>query len=101
MKTTLLADPVTDKTMGGNLVLTQFLAINDKGGAVGYYQTKDGSQYGFLYDIETMTYTFVDHPKAAPVKGVQITQITGLDNAGEITGFFIDAAGDQHGFVAK
>jgi hypothetical protein len=98
--TTLLADPVTSKTMGNNLVLTQFLGVNDSAHAVGYYQTKDGSQYGFLCDLGTMTYTFVDAPMAAPVNGVQITQITGIDNAGEIAGFFIDATGGQHGFIA-
>jgi hypothetical protein len=99
-KVTLLADPSTARTMSGGLVLTQFLSINDSDQAVGYYQTTDGSQYGFAYDVATSTYRFLDHPQAAPFMGVQVTQITGIDDAGEIAGFFVDASGAQHGFVA-
>lgn len=83
-----------------NLVLTQFLGINDFGLAVGYYQLPDGSQHGFLYDTSTETYTFLDDPSAAAI-GVSITQITGLDDAGDIAGFYVDAAtGLQRGFIA-
>ena len=32
--------------------------------------------------------------------GVEVTQITGINNAGEITGFYTDASGVAHGFVA-
>jgi probable HAF family extracellular repeat protein len=96
---TLLADPATARITSGGLALTQFLGVNDSGQAVGYYQTTNGSQYGFLYDLTSETYTFVDDSDAAPVAGVQVTQITGIDNAGEITGFFVDSSGAQHGFV--
>ncbi len=98
--TLLLPDPSTARTTSGGLVLTQFLGINDNNEAVGYYQTTNGSQFGFLFDLKTQTYTFLDEPEAAPVNGVQITQITGIDGAGEIAGFYIDAGGAQHGFVA-
>ncbi|HWE36457.1 MAG TPA: PEP-CTERM sorting domain-containing protein [Isosphaeraceae bacterium] len=91
---TLLADPNV-----ANLVLTQFLGLNDHGTAVGYYQTTDGSQHGFLYDLATHTYTFLDDPNAVTGGGVSITQITGISNAGTITGFYIDPNGNQHGFV--
>jgi hypothetical protein len=97
---TLLPDPSTARTASGGLVLTQFLGINDNNEAVGYYQTNNGSQFGFLFNLATQTYTFLDDPQAAPVNGVQITQITGVTNSGEICGFFIDAQGVQHGFVA-
>jgi uncharacterized membrane protein len=97
---TLLPDPSTARTASGGLFLTQFLGINDNGEAVGYYQTNNGSQFGFLYNLNTQTYTFLDDPQAAPVNGVQITQITGVTNSGEICGFFIDAQGVQHGFTA-
>jgi hypothetical protein len=92
---TLLADPIVS-----NLVLTQFLGINDHGLAVGYYQLPDGSQHGFLFDIPTQTYTYLDDPNAA-LSGVSITQITGVNNAGEIAGFYVDGAtGVQRGFFA-
>ena len=83
-----------------NLFLTQFLGINDHGEAVGYYQTNDGSQHGFLYNITTGTYTFADDPNAA-TSGLSITQITGISNSGEIAGFYVDAQSSlQRGFVA-
>ncbi len=97
---TLLPDPSTARTASGGLFLTQFLGINDNGEAVGYYQTNNGSQFGFLFNLNTQTYAFLDDPQAAPVNGVQITQITGVTNSGEICGFFIDAQGVQHGFIA-
>jgi hypothetical protein len=99
-QTTLLPDPSTARIQTGGLALTQFLALNDKSEAVGYYQTTNGSQFGFLFNLATQTYTYLDEPQAAPVGGVQTTQITGVNNAGEICGFYIDAAGNQHGFTA-
>jgi hypothetical protein len=98
--TTLLNDPNTARTASGGLFLTQFLGINDNGEAVGYYQTDNGSQYGFLFNTLTDTYTFLDDPLAASVNGVQITQITGIDNHNDLAGFYIDANGVQHGFFA-
>jgi len=99
-QTTLLPDPSTARITANGLVLTQFLGINDNNEAVGYYQTTNGSQYGFLFNLSTNTYTFLDAPNAAVVNGVQITQITGVSNAGEICGFYIAANGAQHGFIA-
>jgi hypothetical protein len=101
MQTMLIGDPSTARITSGGLVLTQFLAINDSDLTVGYYQTKDGSQYGFLYDLTTKVYTYVDHPQAVPYNGVQITQITGVDDAGQIAGFYVDGQGNQHGFMAS
>jgi hypothetical protein len=98
---TLLPDPSTAHTIADGLVLTQFLGINDMGEASGYYQTNNGSQFGFLFDTATDTYTYLDDPLAAPVNGVQITQITGINDLGELSGFFIDANGVQRGFFAQ
>jgi probable HAF family extracellular repeat protein len=92
---TLLADPNVP-----NLFLTQFLGINDNGLAVGYYQDIAGDQHGFLYNLNTGTYTFLDDPKANMNNGLDITQITGINDSNEITGFFIDPNGVQEGFLA-
>ena len=46
------------------------------------------------------TYTFLDHPAAAFHNGVEITQITGITGSGEIAGFYTDANGIFHSFVA-
>jgi hypothetical protein len=66
----------------------------------GYYQLPDGSQHGLLYNSNTKAYSFLDDPNAA-TSGLSITQITGINNSGEIAGFYVDAAtGLQRGFVA-
>jgi hypothetical protein len=67
---------------------------------VGYYQIPDGSQHGFVYNINSNTYSFLDDPNAA-LSGVSITQITGINDSGEIAGFYVDSAtGLQRGFDA-
>jgi hypothetical protein len=100
--TTALPDPAgTPQILADGLVLTQFLGVNDNGLAVGYYQTNGGSQHGFLFDLATNAYTFLDEPNSKPgTTAASITQITGINNAGEITGFYLDADGMMHGFLA-
>jgi hypothetical protein len=77
---TLPADPVQP-----NLFLTQFLGINDNGLAVGYWQNNAGSQHGFIYNLNTQTYSFLD-PSAGTNNGLEITQITGINDSNEIAG---------------
>jgi hypothetical protein len=96
----LVADPSTPRIQASALVLTQLLSINGRSQVAGYYQTTDNSQYGLVYDVADGTYVFLDEPQAAPFNGVQTTQITGIDDANELAGFYIDATGAQHGFVA-
>ena len=91
----LPADP-----MEPNLFLTQFLGINDNGLAVGYWQDNAGSQHGFIYNVNTSVYTFLDDPNAGNNNGIEITQITGINDADEITGFYVDGNGVQRGFYA-
>lgn len=78
----------------------QFLSINDNGLAVGYWQDVVGSQHGFLYNLNTHQYTFLDDPSEGAINGMQITQITGINDANEITGFYVDANGTPRGFYA-
>ena len=85
---------------GATFVFSQILGINDKGIAVGYYGDSTTSQHGFLYNTNTGQYTFLDDPSEAFNNGVEVTQITGITNSGEITGFYSDANGVFHGFVA-
>ena len=98
-----VADPVIPPVAGepgATFVFSQILGINDQGIAVGYYGDSTGSQHGFFYNTSTGKYTFLDDPSAAFSNGVEITQITGITNSGEIAGFYSDANGVQHGFVA-
>ncbi len=100
---TAVADPVIPNVPGepgATFVFSQILGVNDKGIAVGYYGDSTTSQHGFLYNTHTGVYTFLDNPSAAFNNGVEVTQITGITNSGEITGFYSDANGVFHGFVA-
>jgi hypothetical protein len=100
---TAIADPKIPNVAGepgATFVFSQILGINDKGIAVGYYGDSTLSQHGFLYNTHTGQYTFLDDPSAAFDNGVEVTQITGITNSGEITGFYSDANGVFHGFVA-
>jgi uncharacterized membrane protein len=97
------ADPMIPAVRGepgATFVFSQILGINDRGLAVGYYGDSTTSQHGFLYNTHTGQYTFLDDPSEAFNNGVEVTQITGITNSGEITGFYSDANGVFHAFVA-
>ncbi len=103
---TLAATAIADPTIppvpgepGATFVFSQILGVNDQGIAVGYYGDSTQSQHGFLYNTNTGVYTFLDDPSETFHNGVEATQITGINNTGEITGFYTDANGVAHGFV--
>jgi hypothetical protein len=101
---TPVADPVipaNPNEPGATFVFSQILSVNDHGIAAGYYGDSTGSQHGFLYNIHTGVYRFLDNPSAAFDNGVIVTQITGITNSGEIAGFYSDANGVFHGFAAR
>ena len=101
---TAIADPTVPPVTGepgAKFVFSQILGIDDNGIAVGYYGDTTPTQPGFLYNTHTGQYTFLDDPSEQfSNAGVEITQITGMNNSGEITGFYSDANGVFHGFVA-
>ena len=100
---TSIADPMIPPVTGepgATFVFSQVLGIDDAGIAVGYYGDSTTSQHGFFYDTQTGQYTFLDDPFEGFNNGVEVTQITGITNSGEITGFYSDANGVFHGFVA-
>jgi uncharacterized membrane protein len=100
---TAVADPTIPNVPGepgATFVFSQILAVNDEGIAVGYYGDSTTSQHGFLYNTHTGRYTFLDDPSEAFHNGVEVTQITGINDAGEVTGFYSDANGVFHSFVA-
>jgi hypothetical protein len=104
---TITATAVADPTIpanphepGATFVFSQILGVNDSGLAVGYFGDSTTSQHGYFYNTNSKTYTFMDDPSAAFHNGVEITQITGITNSGEISGFYSDANGTFHSFVA-
>jgi hypothetical protein len=99
--------PVADPTIpanpnepGATFVFSQILGINDNGLAVGYFGDSTTSQHGYFYNTNTGLYTFLDDPAAGFHNGVEVTQITGINNSGEIAGFYTDANGIAHSFAA-
>ena len=99
---TAIADPtipIVPGEPGATFVFSQVLGLNDNGIAVGYYGDSTTSQHGFFYNTNTGVYTFLDDPSEQFNNGVEVTQITGINNTGEIAGFYSDAAGVFHGFV--
>jgi hypothetical protein len=100
---TAVADPTIPSVLGepgATFVFSQILGVNDEGIAVGYYGDSTTSQHGFVYNTNTGAYTFLDDPSEQFGNGVEVTQITGINDSDEITGFYSDASGVFHGFVA-
>jgi hypothetical protein len=99
---TAISDPTIPNVAGepgATFVFSQILGINDNGLAAGYYGDSTTSQHGYFYNTLTGTYTFLDDPAESFNNGVEVTQITGINNMGEISGFYSDANGVFHGFV--
>jgi Protein of unknown function (DUF3466)/PEP-CTERM motif len=95
---TLVPDPTVPS--GQTFFTVQLLGINDTGIVAGYVQDANGDQFGLLYNTNTKTYTYLNDPGAVSVNGIVTTQITGINNSGEITGFFVNSNGVAEGFVA-
>jgi hypothetical protein len=78
--------------------LTQALGINDSGEVVGDYQLGTGSSakmHGFTWRIGHGFHT-VNDPH-----GVNTTTINGVNNRGDLVGFYVDSKGNTDGFLAK
>jgi hypothetical protein len=104
---TITATAVGDPTIpanpgepGATFVFSQILGIDDAGLAVGYFGDSTLSQHGFFFNTNTDSYTFLDDPAAMFHNGVEVTQITGITDLGEIAGFYTDANGTFHSFIA-
>ena len=98
-----VADPVIPNVAGepgATFVFSQILGVNDAGIAVGYYGDSTTSQHGIIYDTNTGIYTFLDDPAEAFNNGVEVTQITGISDSGELSGFYSDANAAFHSFTA-
>jgi hypothetical protein len=103
MTGTAVADPnipSVAEELGATFVFSQILGVNDNGLAVGYYGDSTASQHGFLYNTNTGMYSFLDDPAEGFFNGVEVTQITGITDSDEIAGFYTDANGIAHSFIA-
>jgi hypothetical protein len=73
---------------------TELLGLNDHGVAVGE-DVVGGVTHGLIYDAKTGKFTQLDDPNAAG-----FTLFNGLNDKGDIVGFYTDAAGNTHGLTA-
>ena len=88
---TTISDPLTQPYWG-----TNSFGINNAGQIVGYF-TAGGplgtSDNGFLFDSATSTFTNLNFP------GATFTFANGINDIGEIVGFYVDNSGKDHGFL--
>lgn len=93
---TTVNNPNTPTT--GTMV-NQLLGVNDSNTAVGFYTDAAGVNHGYTYTIASMTFSpNINDPNAGTGMG-QGTTAAAINNAGDIAGFYVDAAGVFHGFV--
>ena len=79
-------------------VMTQAFGINDSNVVVGAYTTGTGANaksYGFTW-TKAHGFTTVNDPH-----GIGTTLINGLNDRGELVGFYVDGAGNTDGFIAR
>ncbi|MBV9718718.1 MAG: hypothetical protein JOZ77_05335 [Candidatus Eremiobacteraeota bacterium] len=80
-------------------VLTEALAINSSDQIAGYYQDSHGVNHGFILTGPTespsqQVWQSIDETNAA-----NGTVVTGINDNGDISGYYVDASNVQHGFV--
>jgi hypothetical protein len=72
---------------------TELLGLNDLGMAVGF-DVVNGVTHGIIYNTKTGKFTTLDDPNA-----VGSTVFNGINNKGDIVGFYVDAAGNTDGLL--
>jgi hypothetical protein len=89
---TSISNPNTPAAAGFN----QLLGVNNNNVAVGFYFDANGDSQAYSYNIGTTTFAPVKLPSAF---NAVMTTATDINNAGEISGFYTDGAGNVHGFL--
>ena len=74
---------------------TQLFGLNNTGLAVGI-DVVGGAMNGILYDIATGTFTTLADPN-----GVGTTTFNGVNDLGQVVGFYVDGAGNTNGLLAN
>ena len=77
--------------------LTQALGLNNRRQVVGFYMDAASNTHGFLYDVTALEFQSVNDAKA-----VDATIINGINDVGQIVGFFVDPiTGNTDGWSAE
>jgi len=74
---------------------TQVLGMNNNGQLVGQAFGPLGFTVGFVYNVATATFTKVSDPN-----GVGATVVNGINDAGDLVGFYVNGAGNTIGLLA-
>jgi probable HAF family extracellular repeat protein len=76
------------------------LGLNDNGQVVGSFQLANGSTEGFLYNVATAAYTVIKDPNStALTTGTSETVVNGINDAGQMVGFYKDSLGNTNGML--
>jgi probable HAF family extracellular repeat protein len=87
-----------------NTAFNQLLGINDNGQEVGYSSLDPAGQVNQLaYERQANgTYTLLDNATHTAVLPMNVnSQATGIDNAGDVVGFYLPTATTSDGFLLK
>ncbi len=76
-------------------VSTMLLGLNNLGDAVGVETTASGALHGIILNTNTNTWTVLDDPL-----GLGTTTFNGINDLGQIVGFYVDGAGNTDGLLA-
>jgi hypothetical protein len=74
---------------------TQVLGMNNMGQLVGQAFGPLGFTKGFVYNVATATFTSVNDPS-----GIGATVVNGINDAGDLVGFYVNGAGNTIGMLA-
>lgn len=78
----------------------QALGINNEDQVVGSYTDSSGATHGFLYTQSNNSYTTINDPNAPQNAGMNtMTVANGINDKGQIVGFYLDAAGNTDGML--
>ena len=88
-------DVVFPTSDNANPSVNQLLGVNDNSTAVGFYTDSKGNNHGYEYCIQTHKFTTIT------VSGEGATSVTvaGINNHGDVVGFFTGSGGAQDAFL--
>jgi hypothetical protein len=75
--------------------VTQLLGVNNFNQAVGFYTDAEGNNHGFIYSINRHRFVFTT------ITGATSVTDAGINNRGDITGFFTSSTGAVSSFLRK
>jgi probable HAF family extracellular repeat protein len=87
------------KINGVKQASTQAFGCNNNGQIVGQFMDGDGNLHGFIYQNGTSTQFDAPGSSQTAVLGVQGTLVNGIDDLGDIVGFFSNGKSKVKGFV--